>query len=334
MNHRAAVLPVALLASLLALNLAPAHAAEALATNDAAVWLQRMSDAARKVSYEGVFVMQHGAGMQTLSIVNRPVGSTKESRLAAMDGIEREIRCSQTGSISRVMEGGQMRLEKRLNSRYFPDLLPPDAAALANWYGVKLGDRARVAGLECRQIEIVPKDAYRWGYVLCADKDSGLPLKAMMVDETGQPLMQYAFAEIRIGGQPRIDNGKDSKARQSEWSMPASHATTRPISLETVNVTNLPPGFSRISAVKRRLPNKADEVEHWVFSDGLTHVSLFLEPAAHPIKSIRGQSKQGMINMVKLQVGAMQATVLGDAPWPAIEAIAMGLEAQPSSAKK
>ncbi len=334
MNHRAAVLPVALLASMLALNLVPAHAAEAMATNDAAVWLQRMSDAARKVSYEGVFVMQHGAGMQTLSIVNRPVGSTKESRLAAMDGIEREIRCSQTGSISRVMEGGQVRLEKRLNSRYFPDLLPPDAAALANWYGVKLGERARVAGLECRQIEIVPKDAYRWGYVLCADKDSGLPLKAMMINETGQPLMQYAFAEIRIGGHPRIDNGKDNKARQSEWSMPASHATTRPISLETVNVTNLPPGFSRISAVKRRLPNKADEVEHWVFSDGLTHVSLFLEPAAHPIKSIRGQSKQGMINMVKLQVGPMQATVIGDAPWPAIEAIAMGLEAQPSSARK
>jgi len=334
MNHRAAVLPVALLASLLALNLAPAHAAEALATNDAAVWLQRMSDAARKVSYEGVFVMQHGAGMQTLSIVNRPVGSAKESRLAAMDGIEREIRCSQTGSVSRVMEGGQVRLEKRLNSRYFPDLLPPDAAPLANWYDVRLGERARVAGLECRQIMIVPKDAYRWGYVLCADKDSGLPLKAMMVNETGQPLMQYAFAEIRIGGQPRIDNGKDSKARQSEWSMPASHVTMRPISLETVNVTSLPPGFSRISAVKRRLPNKADEVEHWVFSDGLTHVSLFLEPAAHPINSIRGQSKQGMINMVKLQVGQMQATVLGDAPWPAIEAIAMGLEAQPNSVRK
>ncbi len=334
MNQQAAVLPVALLTSLLTLNLVPAHAAEALAMQDAAVWLQRMSDAARKVSYEGVFVMQHGAGMQTLSIFNRPVGSAKESRLAAMDGIEREIRCSETGSISRVMEGGQVRLEKRLNSRYFPDLLPPDATALANWYSVKMGKHARVAGLECRQIEIVPKDVYRWGYVLCADKDTGLPLKAMMVNAAGQPLMQYAFAEIRIGGQPRIDSSKDSKVRQSEWLMPASHPTTRPISLETVNVTNLPPGFSRISAVKRRLPNKADEVEHWVFSDGLTHVSLFLEPAAHPIKSIRGQSKQGMINMVKLQVGPMQATVLGDAPWPAIEAIAMGLEAPTGNARQ
>lgn len=338
MKYRVAGLPANLLAGLLVLAVPPARAAEPLSAplsaHEAAVWLQRMSDAARRATYEGVFVMQHGAAMQTLSIVNRPAGGAKESRLAAMDGIEREIRCSETGSISRIMEGGQMRIEKRLNSRYFPDLLPPNAAALANWYEVKLGERARVAGLECRQVEMAPKDAYRWGYVLCADKESFLPLKATMVNETGQPLMQYAFAEIRIGGQPRLDNSRDTKPGQMPLSMQRAPEAMQPISLETVSVGNLPPGFSRVSAVKRKLPTKRDAVEHWVFSDGLTHISLFLEPAAHPVKSIRGQSKQGMINMVKLQVGGMQATILGDAPWPAIEAIAMGLEVPPKAAEK
>jgi hypothetical protein len=33
-----------------------------------------------------------------------------------------------------------------------------------------------------------------------------------------------------------------------------------------------------------------------------------------------------MINMLTRQVGPMQATILGDAPWAAIEAVAMGLE--------
>lgn len=317
-----------------ALLVQPAAAADPLAANDAAVWLQRMSDAARRVAYEGVFVVQHGAAMQTLSIVNRPSGAAKESRIAAMDGIQREVRCTQSGSIVRVTEGGQVRLEKRLNSRHFPDLLPPNAAALSNWYGVRLGEMARVAGLECRQVEIVPKDAFRWGYILCADKDSGLPLKAVMVNESGQPLMQYAFAEIRIGGVPRID-AQDAPAN---WAMPALPASMRPIGMETVSVKNLPPGFSRITAVKRTLPNKPagtrkqGEVEHWVFSDGLTHISLFLEPAAHPIESVRGQSTHGMINMVTRQVGPMQATILGDAPWAAIEAIAMGLEARPAGA--
>jgi len=316
-----------LLVALLAL---PVQAADPLAANDAAAWLQRMSDASRRIAYEGVFVVQQGSAMQTLSVTNRPTGSAKDSRLAAMDGIQREIRCSQKGSVSRVTEGGQVKMEKRLNSRHFPDLLPPNAAALANWYGVRLGELARVAGLECRQVEIQPKDAYRWGYVLCADKDSGLPLKAVMVNEAGVPLMQYTFAEIRIGGAPKIE----SQSSLDAWSMPPLPASMRPISVEVVSVKNLPPGFSRITAVKRTLPQtsggarKSGEVEHWVFSDGLTHISLFLEPATHPIESVRGQSKHGMINMVTRQVGAMQATILGDAPRAAVEAIAMGLEAR------
>ncbi len=317
-------LPAGFCAALLSLSV---QAAAPLSANDAATWLQRMSDAARGVAYEGVFVVQHGSTMQTHSILNRPAGAAqpeRESRIAAMDGEQREVRCTQNGSVSRIIEGGQVKLEKRLNSRHFPDLLPPNAAALANWYGVRLGELSRVAGLECRQIEIVPKDAFRWGYVLCADKDSGLPLKAVMVNEAGAPLMQYAFAEIRIGRSPRVD----AASSQARWSMPATPASMRPIEVETVNIKSLPPGFSRITAVRRTLPNKTGEVDHWVFSDGLTHISLFLEPATRPIESVRGQSKQGSINMVKRQVGPMQATVLGDAPWPAIEAIAMGLEAR------
>ena len=324
MRRRDRPLACVLAALFAALPISPALAAAPLSANDAAIWLQRMSDAARSVAYEGVFVVQHGSAMQTHSILNRPAGAAqaeRESRIATMDGTQREVRCTQSGSVSRVTEGGQVRMEKRLNSRHFPDLLPPNAAALASWYGVRLGNLARVAGLECRQVEIVPKDAYRWGYVLCADKDSGLPLKAVMVNEAGTPLMQYAFAEIRIGSPSRVD-------AQSGWTMPELPAAMRPINADAVNIRSLPPGFSRITAVKRTLPNKPGEVEHWVFSDGLTHISLFLEPATHPIETIRGQSKQGMINMVKRQVGPMQATILGDAPWAAIEAIAMGLEAR------
>lgn len=323
-----------LLAGALSLTATAAFAAEPLATNEAAALLQRMSEAARKVAYEGVFVMQHGGTMQTLSIANRPSGSAKESRLAALDGVEREIRCSQTGSISRVTEGGRIKLEKRLNSRYFPDLLPPNASALAAWYGVKLGERARVAGLECQQVEILPKDAFRWGYILCADKNTGLPLKATMINENGQPLMQYAFAEIHIGNLPKTEAKAETKAQKSVWSTPNQIETPRPIAQEVVSINNLPPGFIRISAVKRTLPNKPGEVEHWVFSDGLTHISLFLEPATHPVENIRGQSTQGMINMAKRRVGNMQATVLGDAPWPAIEAITMGLVARAEGSEK
>jgi sigma-E factor negative regulatory protein RseB len=334
MTRRRAGFVHLLLSGFLSLFTVSSLAAEPLTQEHASAWLKRISEAARKVSYEGVFVMQHDGFMQTLAIANQPVGGAKKSRLAAMDGEEREIYCEQSGSISRITEGGKIKLEKRLNSRYFPDLLPSNAASLSAWYGVRLGERSRVAGQECRLVEILPKDEYRWGYVLCADKDTGLPLKAMMVNGTGQPLMQYAFAEIRIGQPGKPEARNNVKVQHGLRPQPLPAEAPRPIEQEAISVNNLPPGFARVSAVKRKLPNKPDEVEHWVFSDGLTHVSLFLEPALQPVESVRGQSKHGMINMAKRQVGNMQATVLGDAPWPAIEAIALGLEARGNGATR
>lgn len=302
---------------LLGLVACGAQAAEPLPPAEAAVWLQRMADAPRRLAYEGVFVFQHGdAAMQSLQVANRPAVSGKDSRLTAMDGMQREVRCTQGVSTSLMTEGGQLKVERRLNSRHFPDLLPANAGALANWYAVRLGEFSRVAGLDCQQVELSPKDVFRWGYVLCAEKDTALPLKAAMINESGRPLMQHTFAEIRFGVTPR----------SAPTSLPETPANAKPVAHERVGVKNLPPGYTRITAVNRKLPNKSGEVEHWVFSDGLTHISLFLEPAPHPVESMRGQSKLGMINMLTRQVGPMQATVLGDAPWPAVEAIAMGLE--------
>jgi sigma-E factor negative regulatory protein RseB len=293
-----------------------AQAADPLPPNEAAAWLQRMADSARRIPYEGVFVFRQGQDLHTLSVANRPVGQSNETLLKALDGMQREVRCTQNGSVAVTSEGAQVRMEKRLSKRHFPDLLPTNAATLANWYAVKLGEMARVAGLDCTQVELAPKDAFRWGYVLCAEKNSALPLKAVMVNEAGLPLMQFSFAELKLGAAPRI----------APMPLPEMPAAARPVASERVTVTTLPPGYTRIAAMSRQLPNKPGEVEHWVFSDGLTHISLFLEAATRPVETMKGQSKQGALNMIQRQVGALQATVLGDAPWPAIEQVAMGLE--------
>ncbi len=300
---------------------ATAQAAQPLPQAEAAAWLQKMADAARRTSYEGVFVLRQGDSLQTLSISNRPAGQSNESRLTALDGTPREVRCSQTGAITVVAEGSQVKMEKRLSRRHFPDLLPAEPLALVNWYEVRLGEEARVAGLDCRTVELLPRDAFRWGYILCAEKNSGLPLKAVLINGDHSPLMQYAFAEVKFG----TSNPTGSLGRNPN-PMPDMPEPARRLETERIVATALPPGYVRVAAVKRRLPNMTGEVEHWVFSDGLTHISLFLSPSATPVSSVRGQSTQGMVNLMRRQVGPYQATVLGDAPWAAVETIAMGLE--------
>lgn len=300
-----------------ALLAASTLASEPLPNQEAALWLQRMADSARRLPYEGVFVFNHGDVMHTMHIVNRSVGPLKESLLTSLDGSRREVVCRQGESLSVVPDGSGVRAERRLSSRHFPDLLPVNAAALTNWYAVRLGEMDRVAGLDCRWLQLTPKDMYRWGYFLCAENTSHLPLKAMMVNESGRPLLQYAFTEVRIGANPRASN--------QPRNLPSIEPVARSGPTEAVTVRRLPPGYTRVIAVKRKLPNRPHEVEHWVYSDGLTHISLFIEPATGPVETVRGESAKGMLNLLTRQVGNWQVTVLGDAPWPAVEAIATSL---------
>lgn len=300
-----------------ALLAASALASEPLPNQEAALWLQRTADSARRLPYEGIFVFTHGDVIQTMHIVNRGAGPSKESLLTSLDGSRREVVCRHGESLSMVHDGTGVRTQKRLSSRHFPDLLPVNAAALTNWYAVRLGEMDRVAGLDCRWLQLTPKDMYRWGYVLCAENTSHLPLKAMMVNESGKPLLQYAFTEVRIGANPRAGN----QPRNTPSADPV--ASSGPS--EAVTVRQLPPGYTRVIAVKRKLPNRPNEVEHWVYSDGLTYISLFIEPATRPVEAVRGESAKGMLNLLTRQVGNWQVTVLGDAPWPAVEAIATSL---------
>ncbi len=310
------LLAIALLAT------SSSQAADPLSRQEAAAWLQKISDASRRLNYEGLFVLEHGGRSQTLSVSGRPSGGITESRLLSMDGNPREVRCTQQVAVTLVTSGSQLHLERRLNRRHFPDLLPEHAAPLVNWYSVSLGGSDRIAGRECINLDVLPKDVFRWGYVLCVDRATAFPLRVIMVNDEGQPLMRYSFAELKLG--PALRTNLQPMPVLAEIPDAA-----RPIAHTRVHVATMPPGFSRIAAVRRQLPNHAGEVEHWVFSDGLTHVSLFLEPAGKPVETIRGRSKQGMINMIKRQVGDLQATVLGEAPWPTVEAIASGLSLQP-----
>jgi sigma-E factor negative regulatory protein RseB len=79
------------LLALSALIPALCQAAAPLPDKEAAAWLQKVSDASRHMSYEGVFVFQHGGQSQTLMVSNRPSGGHVESRMLTMDGKRREV---------------------------------------------------------------------------------------------------------------------------------------------------------------------------------------------------------------------------------------------------
>ncbi len=301
---------------LLALMVAPAWADEAMSDSEASSWLTRMSDASRKLPYEGIFVMQMGDRMQTVQVENRPNGLSNESRLVVLDGQPREVRCTRNESVTLAWGANGQQLARRMGSRHFPDLLPENSAKLVNYYSLRLGKTIRVAGQECQLIELVPKDQYRWGYRLCAEQYTGLPLKVVMVGEQDKPLLQYAFVKVREGVTSQA-------AVPTPAALPADDL--HPVVNGPVVVRQLPPGYERLIAVKRKLPNHNSEVEHWIFSDGLNHISMFVEAAPRNMVSVKGQSTRGLMNLMTRKIGDYQVTVLGDAPSVAVDFVASNL---------
>lgn len=295
-----------------------AQAGEILSPHEAAAYLQGIADAATRYSYEGTFVLQRGDRIRTLQVTNRPSDQGKESRLVGLDGEQREVRCTRGESVS-IVGGASPRLERRVGNRHFPDLLPPDAGRLVTWYEVRAGGMDRVAGLECRTLTLEPKDKYRWGHAVCADKETKLPLKAALIDANGRTLMQYAFTQVHI--EPATAAGAGSTRAAPVRATAQASALPKTIGKGAVEVRQLPPGFTRVIAVKRPLGGDGAEVEHWVFSDGLTHISMFVEPLPRDNVTLRDVSQRGMTNLRTLRVGQNQVTVVGDAPPSAVDMI-------------
>src|SRR5206468_1885843 len=88
---------------------------------------------------------------------------------------------------------------RQADSKSFPAILPQQLSDLNQNYTIQLGGTGRVANRPAQQLVIKPKDAYRYGYQLWADKATGLLLKADLVDSNGKIIEQFMFTQLNSG---------------------------------------------------------------------------------------------------------------------------------------
>lgn len=186
-------------------------------------WLRKMYDASQKLSYSGTFVYQQGARSETSRITRYGAGDIE--RLEVLDGMPREIVRTRDTVRCYLPNSKVVKVEKRAADRTFPALLPEKVGELARHYDISLGEARRIAGFDCQAILLKPKDNLRYGYRLYADASSGMLLKAMTVDASGDTIEQFSFTQLTIGnvtrdmvrprhaaGSWRVDNAEASPA--------------------------------------------------------------------------------------------------------------------------
>lgn len=307
---------------------APASAAQ---SSPGLELLHKMQDAARGLDYAGVYTYQQGTTVLSTRIVHIVDGTGERERIVLLDGQPREyIRHNDTTQC--LLPDQKVVLVERRESDRFPAILFGSADNIPEHYDLKLGDTPqRVAGRDCHELTLAPRDAQRYGYKLCADRASGLLLRAQTVGPEGV-LTQVVFNTLDIGkdvSSDALSPGWNTKG----WKRVDVSVTPVDLAAEGWRIP-LPAGYAPLTQVVRRM-KAGHPAKQLVASDGLSAISVFIEdydPAADSASASR-LVRDGSVSAYRKRVGDHWLTVLGEVPVETVRALADGTEYVPLAAR-
>ena len=299
----------------------------AWADGDALGWLQRIYAATHRLNYTGTFVYSSGDQAETSRIVRLVGRNGARERLETMDGEPREIvrngeevKCYLPGSMT-------LKIDKQSGASVFPALLPSNLQDIRANYVVTQGGIERIAGYECQLLTLQPKDTLRYGHRLWADVNSGMLLKSETFNDKNEPIEQFAFTQIAIGG--KIDQEQLRPrllAKSRDWRVENSAAVSASLASSGWSIKPELPGFKKVNEMKRT-QGGSTQVGHVVYSDGLAAVSVFIEPLGNKTSLPQpGLSQHGAINIYSRQVANHLVTVVGEAPADSVKRLADAVE--------
>ncbi len=307
---------------------APAQASEVRA------WLLRIHDAASRQNFQGTFVVTGGGAVSSARIAHYCEGKNQFERSESLDGQARHV-YRHNDVVQTVWPASRVAMiEQRSLPAAFPALLQAGDDRIVDFYDVHPQGADRVAGHEAKVLLVKPKDGYRYGYRLWADQASGLLLRADVLGERGDVLETSAFSDVSIGVKAQPDSVLQPMKKLDGYRVLRPVLTPTRLEAEGWAVRQPAPGFREVSCVKRPMAGaggvEKDSADHQVlqtiYSDGLTYVSLFIEPF-NPQRHTRPMlASVGATQTLMQQQGDWWITVVGDVPPATLRTFVKGLE--------
>jgi sigma-E factor negative regulatory protein RseB len=297
-------------------------------------WLLRIHEAASHRNFQGTFVVSGGGAVSSARIAHFCQGPNQYERSEALDGQARQVYRHNDVVTTLWPATKTATIEQRDLLAQFPALLQAGDDHIAEFYDVKPQGAERVAGREANVLLVKPRDAFRYGYRLWADQVSGLLLRADVLGERNEILESSAFSDVAIGVKPQPESVLQPMRKLDGYRV--QRPVLAPTSLEAEGWTmhQSAPGFREVSCVKRPMDGAgaADDaasrpqVLQSIFSDGLTYVSVFIEPF-DPQRHTRPMlASVGPTQTLMQRQGDSWVTVVGDVPPATLRVFAKGLE--------
>lgn len=312
---------------------APTRAAgEAVSAADARLWLQRVHQAATQRSYQGTLVVTSGGSISSSRVTHVCEGPNAYERVDVLDGQPRKVLRHNDQVLTLWPQTRTARLDQRDPIQPFPALQAGSDEHLFDRYDLVAEGLGRLAGHEAAIYLLRPRDASRFAQRVWSERSTGLLLRTDVLAADGRVLETSAFSDVTLGPRSKPDTVQAAMRSLDGWQVikAVHHRTT--LEAEGWQIKSPVPGFRQTSCVKRRLGHDAvkatgdgAEVVQAIFTDGLTHVSLFIEPARAD-RPRTGGAATGATHTWMQTVGAHQVTVMGDVPMATLKQFAAALE--------
>jgi sigma-E factor negative regulatory protein RseB len=284
--------------------------------------LARMYSSIRELDFQGSFVYARNAQVEALRIFHAG-GMLERERLIGLNGARTEI-SRENGTVTCSLGSAPSMLFHDPAARLLPLLPDLRGGVSSRLYTVVVGGDDRVAGYKAQRIDVVPSDAYRYGYRIWLEDQSGFPLRSAVVDASQRTLEEFMFVSLDIGTRPR-----ESDLAPGAGTSIVAEPDEAPESVARWKVADLPPGFVLLRS--QRAAQGGDATEHQVYTDGVASVSVYIEPRTQANAVDRGFNR-GMLNIYTHESAQWRIAALGDVPRATLERMVRSV--QPAAATR
>lgn len=302
--------------------------------------LMRMQTATQNLNYQGTLVYLQDGQVQSMRVVHKADQNGEVERLINLNGVAREIIRKDDVVTCYMPDRKTVSVGRRhqFTGNLLSQLAENDFGRLQDYYLFEFEAIERVAGQSAQRILIKPKDTSRYGYRLWVDKSNAILLKSDLLSEQGGVLEQTMFADIHIGGDiPDAMLAPESRSENFTWfehepdnkksAESESSGSKKGLVESQWTIAALPQGFDVTARFHQQMPNSSGKTEHWVISDGLASISIYIEQVPDGQSGFEGASPMGATNAFGVLNEAVpnethQITVIGEAPASTVEKLA------------
>ncbi len=287
---------------------------------DGAAWLARLNAAASGQNYRGTMVYTAAGIVSSSRVAHIAVDGQVMERVEALDGYQHRV-YRRNDTVQTVWPHKQLVVVEQRAASASPvsTRRRVEPRALAHYSLVAAGTSV-VAGRRAQVVLLQPRDDLRFAQRLLADEATGLLLRADVLDAQGQTLESSAFSEVQIGA------AVDPRALFEGMNPP--RYTVLPSRREAVDwaaqgwrLQEDIPGFDLVGCLRRpAVAGASDErALQAMFSDGLSLVSVFIEPYSERVHRGALTAQWGATHTVMQRVGEHWITAMGDVPRSTLE---------------